>query len=258
MTIEDIKKHLTTTEFGKKIYAFESIDTTNTYAKTLALQGSNEGTLVIADDQLRGRGRLGRTWFSEKGKNLTFSFIVKPNIPPQSIGVLSLYAGVSVAAAIREVTGITPECKWPNDVFINGKKVCGILSEGIFTQDKLSAVVIGIGLNVNQSEFPSEIRETATSLMLAAGKVFDRFQVLATVLEHLESLYDNIQSNRINKILSLWNRYNRMFGKYISVSYQNTVIRGIAKQLADDGGLIIQVNRDEQKVMAADVTIIKE
>src|SRR5207249_3640832 len=119
--------HLSTRIFGKKIYCLDVIDSTNNYAKALASQEAEEGTVVVAEYQGAGRGRFGRTWVSAPGQNLTFSVIIRPSMPPQGIGVISLYAGLAVANAVHELCGVAPTCKWPNDVLLNDKKICGIL-----------------------------------------------------------------------------------------------------------------------------------
>ncbi len=257
MTEHDIKQHLRTKTFGKNIFCFDSIDSTNTYAKKLLSQDIEEGTLVIAEEQSAGRGRFDRTWHSSSGKNLTFSVIIRPNIIPQRIGILSLYAGLAVTEAVQELSHISPTCKWPNDVLLNGKKLCGILSEAVFSDAQISAVIIGIGLNVNQTEFPDTLASTATSMVLECNKMFDRFHVLAKVLEKLEHLYAFIQTHHLEDILQRWQSHSIMLGKEVTISQQGQLVKGIAKAIDTDGGLIISVNGTEKKVAAGDVTILQ-
>ena len=257
MTEKDILQHLRTKTFGKTIYVFDTIDSTNTFAKSLAQQDFDVGTLVIAEEQTKGRGRFGRSWHSQKEKNLTFSLLIKPTITPKQIGILSLYGGLAVVEAIKKIAHITPDCKWPNDVLLKGKKVCGILSESVVSQNKLAAVILGIGLNVNQTEFPPEIRRTAASLLLSTGKSIDRFQVLSAVLEQLELFYEKIQSGKLNEIIQLWRQHTTMLGKQVTVDQQGKILKGTAKEVADDGGLILRSNGIDIKVLAGDVTIIQ-
>ena len=127
LTADELRPYIKTTTFGRKIYAFESIDSTNTFAKSLIEESTAEGSLVIAEEQTAGKGRQGRTWISERGKNLTFSLIVKPKVSSKLLGFLPLCAGVAITEAIFSSSGIAAQCKWPNDVLINGRKVCGIL-----------------------------------------------------------------------------------------------------------------------------------
>ena len=257
MTEHDIKQHLRTKTFGRHIYCFDSIDSTNTYAKKLVSQDIEEGTLVIAEEQTAGRGRFDRTWHSSSGKNLTFSVIIRPNIIPQRIGILSLYAGLAVTEAVQELSNIPPACKWPNDVLVNGKKLCGILSEAVFSGTQISAVIIGIGLNVNQTEFPNALESTATSMTLECSKIFDRFHVLANVLEKLEHLYTFIQTNQLEEILQRWQSHTIMFGKEVTIKQHGQRVNGIAQAIDLNGALIISTNGTENKVVAGDVTILQ-
>jgi len=257
MREEDIRKYLTTETFGKVIYPFEVLDSTNTKAKALALDAADEGTMVISEEQTSGRGRMGRTWLSERGKNLTFSLIVRPRIPPQMVGLLSLCTGVAVARALSSAVQVSVTCKWPNDLQVEGKKCCGILSEGLFVESTLSAVVIGIGLNVNQIEFPDELHDHATSLALQAGHNLDRFKLLAIMLREIELEYGKIQSASFDGILDEWMRYSPMMGKEITIQQKGKSIHGIASRLAPDGGLIVQTKAEEVKFLAGDVKVIE-
>ena len=256
MTEDQIRPCLKTKRFGQTIYTFDTIDSTNAYAKSLISRGCSEGTLVIAEEQSQGRGRAGRSWFSEKGNNLTFSIILKPKIRPDSIGIISLYASLAVAQSIEKITHLIPECKWPNDVLLSGKKVCGILSEGVFDGGQLSYTIMGIGMNVNQTVFPDEIKTTATSLSLCAGINYDRLQVLAVVIEQLEILYEKILLRQLGEILVSWKKYCNFFGKKIMVDQRGTAVSGTAITIGDDGGLILQVDGIEKKILAGDITIL--
>ncbi|MBI3766348.1 MAG: biotin--[acetyl-CoA-carboxylase] ligase [Ignavibacteriales bacterium] len=164
MLKEEIRLSTQSKIIGKNIHTFDLLDSTNLKAKSLLQEGEEEGTIVIAEEQTAGRGRMGRSWVSERGKNLTFSVVLKPQISPESIGIVSLYGGLAVAEAIQDQSHLHPECKWPNDVLLNGKKCCGILSEAVFKQGSLVGVVMGIGINVNQRVFTRELRATATSV----------------------------------------------------------------------------------------------
>ena len=256
MTEHEIRNCLSTSVFGRKIYAFETIDSTNTFARSLISNGGQEGTLVVSEEQTAGHGRFGRPWISERGKSLTFSVLLRPSIPADRLGILSLLAALAVARAIHELTSLRPDCKWPNDVLLNGKKVCGILSEGTSTGNSLSGVVVGIGLNVNQSVFPAEIQETATSLLSEAGGPVDRIRLLGLVMHHLELCYRHIQSRDTGRIIALWQEWSTMIGKPVSVSRDGESIQGIAGALHQDGSLLLRTNGNELKILAGDVTVI--
>jgi len=255
MNNQEIQSYIRTKIFGSEIFAFDLIDSTNLKAKALAREGASEGTIVIAEEQTAGRGRFSRAWFSERGKNLTFSLIIKPKIKNEYNGILSLYAGLAVAQAIQNILHTTPKCKWPNDVLLGDKKVCGILSEAILMNDIPEAIIIGIGINVNQTYFPEEIKQTATSLSLYAGKQFNRFEVLAAVLERLENLYGDIQKGLLINILDGWKHYCSMFGKEISINQSGQLTKGIAIGLDNDGGLLMQTKNGKIKILAGDVTL---
>jgi len=242
--------------FGKKVIHLDTTESTNSYAASLLANGTEEGTVVLAEEQTAGRGRSGRVWSSEKGKNLTFSIILKPKVPPASIGVISLYAALGVAEAVRDITGKPAHCKWPNDVLIDGRKLCGILSESNIEGEKLSSVVVGIGLNVNQTEFPADIKPPPTSLRLAAGKTFDRISVLSSVLDRLEKRYEDLQSQRFDVIIRAWESLATMMGSEIQVATHEGVLRGVASGIAEDGGLIVRTNGTDRKILAGDITII--
>lgn len=242
-------------KFGNNLFYFDKIDSTNIKAKQLLEENVAEGTIVIAEEQTAGRGRLNRKWISESQKNLTFSVIIKPSISPEHIGILSIYAGLAVAEALKKMFNIIPVCKWPNDVYQNGKKVCGILSEAVFKNDKLYGVVIGIGINVNQSVFPDELMEKATSIRNITGKEQNRFELLNSVLERLECYYENIQTGELKNIMERWKENSTMFEKEVIVNQNGNMLTGTAVRLADDGGLIINTNNGEVKVLAGDVSI---
>ena len=253
MTTQEIQPYITSKIFGKNIFAYDVIDSTNIKAKSLIQHG--EGVVVIAEEQTTGRGRLGRSWISEPKKNLTFSIIIKPKILPNRIGIISLYAGLSVAEAMKEITKLNPVCKWPNDVLLDGKKFCGILSEAVFKGNVLDSIIIGIGINVNQSDFPRELQLTATSLFISSGKEFDRFKVLASILEKLERNYALIQGGELNDVLQKWKKNTTMFGKEITINQNGCPITGIVERIDDDGGLILCTNKGEEKFLAGDITL---
>jgi BirA family biotin operon repressor/biotin-[acetyl-CoA-carboxylase] ligase len=160
-----------------------------------------------------------------------------------------------VASALTTLASVHPQCKWPNDVLINRKKCCGILSETTFADGKISYVVIGIGVNINQQEFPPELASPATSLFLETRKSFDRALVLATILEQMELMYPLIISGRSSDIISQWQKHTTMFGNEVTINHNGHILRGTAVRLAEDGGLIIATQSGETKVLAGDVSL---
>ena len=251
-----LRKGLKTRVFGNKIYTFDTIDSTNNCAKAVAGVGAVEGTVVIAEQQTAGRGRLGRTWQANPNENLTFSIILRPKVNPDSLNLLPLYVAVALAQAIERTTGLKVECKWPNDLLIDKKKVAGILIEGSIKQNQVEYVVIGIGINVNQQSFAGELAPKATSLRLSSGKEIERTMLFRESLLILESTYAGVSSTGFQSILPQWLSRSTMINKPISVSQQGNLISGVVKGLSRDGGLILQSGGAEKTLFAGDVTIV--
>lgn len=254
MTEEKIRPHIRSKIFGKKIFYQEKIDSTNSKAKELLRDGGANGTVVIAGEQSAGRGRMNRRWLSEPKKNLTFSVIFRADIPPEKIGLISIYAGLSVSEALKE---IYPEmnfvCKWPNDIQINGKKICGILSESAFESNSFLGAVIGVGLNVNQKSFPGELDGRATSLSLLAGGEQDLFGILGGLLGRMEYNYDFIRSGDYSSIIGRFTKNSAMFGREVEIENGGKTVRGTARRLDDDGSLIVSTGAGEQRIIAGEL-----
>lgn len=255
-TEKALRKGLRTRVFGNKIYTFDTIDSTNNCAKAVAGCGAEEGTVVIAEKQTAGRGRLGRLWQANPNENLTFSIVLRPKLSAEAVNLIPLYVAVGVARAVERVTRISVDCKWPNDLLVNGKKFAGILIEGSFKQNTVESVIVGIGINVNQQSFPPDLQNKATSLRLETNKKIDRRALLSETLASLEELYKTINSNEIQSIIALWLSRSTMINKPISVSQQGNVISGIVKGLSKEGALVLQSNGTEKKLFAGDVTIV--
>ncbi len=255
INVSHLNKGLKTRSFGRKVYSFGSIDSTNNCARTMANAWAPEGTLVVAEFQTEGKGRLGRSWNSNAEQNLTFSIVLRPGVTSEVLNLLPLLAGVAVAEAIREVSGQEVECKWPNDLLIGGRKVCGILMEGALRENGLEFVVAGFGINVNQMEFPQEIAGRATSLRLTCGREFNREDLLRSVLQHFERLYRAGREEQFVSIPRLWAEHTRMLGKPLEVRSNESTLSGIAVRIAPDGGLVVDTGGSEQTIYAGDVTI---
>ena len=251
-----LKKKLNGRKFGSKIYAFDTIDSTNNCARALAGCWAEEGTLVFAERQTAGKGRLGRSWLANPYENLTFSLVLRPTLPPEALNLLPLYAAVAVAEAIEHETGLSVECKWPNDLLIGGKKSAGILLEGSLKEEGLDYVVLGIGVNVNQTLFPDDIARGATSLKMEAGREIDRVLLLREILKTLETRYTAIMKKGFHNLLPLWLSRTTMLNKEISVTQNGTVISGIVKGLSPEGALILDAGGTEKTLFAGDVTIL--
>jgi BirA family biotin operon repressor/biotin-[acetyl-CoA-carboxylase] ligase len=239
------------------IYRLDKVDSTNAHLLRLAEEGFPEGTLVVADEQSAGRGRFGRIWESEPQANLLFSLLLRPHfLQRDEVFILTFAAAVSVAEAIEEIARVKSGLKWPNDVLLDGKKVCGILLESNFDSNRLSHVVLGIGLNVNQQEFPPSISGRATSLLLSTGKKFDRDELLFSVLGNLSSDYETLQRRDFYSIMKKWRDRSVLFGKKIVVSLAGKMFEGICDDVTDDGALVLQSDDGSKKFTAGEVTIL--
>jgi BirA family transcriptional regulator, biotin operon repressor / biotin---[acetyl-CoA-carboxylase] ligase len=255
---EELQNGLHTFIFGKKIFTYDSIDSTNTCAKTLASTGAEEGTVVMAEYQTAGHGRLGRTWQAESGSNLLFSTIIRPKLEINKIGLLPFFAAAGVALALETVTGARCECKWPNDVLLNGKKCCGILLESSFQHNVLDYAVMGIGVNINQKVFGGDLKDRATSLSQECGREFDRRDVFHRIMTSLELLYSEVKIGNFEITLNEWKTRTTMFGKQVTLTQAGVRLHGRAITLSADGGLVLATPDGQQVCYAGDVTFTIE
>ena len=253
---------------GRRLHFFDSIDSTNAAAAGLAGKDAAEGTVVIADAQTGGKGRLGRSWVSPPGVNLYLSVILRPQKPASAVPPLSLLAAVAVAEAIVQQTRLAPSIKWPNDVLVSGKKVCGILTEMQATGPRLRSVVVGIGVNINAplAAFPEELQERASSLFLLRGEPVDRAVFTVSLLTHLEKLYRLWLEKGFPAIGAAWEGYaSELLGKSITVTAPEGIISGTARGLDRDGALLVETVIPEgqgtqphrvRRILAGEVTVV--
>ncbi len=225
---------------GKEHVYLEEVDSTNTYAKAVAEQ-MPDGTVVLSNGQTAGKGRLGRLWDSAGGKGIWMSVILKPAIQMSEAIMLTHMAGAAVCHALCDA-GFEARIKWPNDIVINGRKVCGILAEMDGEPDLLRYVVMGIGVNINHQEadFPEELKDKAISLMLASSQIADRNRILRGILEQLDYYYGCIMQNNTQGILSYCKSRSATLNQEVQVIGRNGVIVGEALDLTDRGGLLIK------------------
>lgn len=199
-----VRAELGDAAIGREIVHYFRIGSTNAVALNLAAEGADHGTVVVAEEQTAGRGRLGRAWFSEKSSGIYASIILRPPLSPAAAPVLTLMAGLAAHKAVSAATGLTVDIRWPNDLLVNGKKVCGILTEMSAELDRLHAVVLGIGINVNHSLMPPELENIATSLRMEAHRAISRIQVLAALLRELDRHYQLLLKSGNKAITERW------------------------------------------------------
>lgn len=257
----EIQLGLQTVSLGRNIHFEESIPSTQKIAHRLAYEGAEEGTLVVAEEQTAGRGRLDRTWFSPKYTGVWMSLIVRPEIPPPNAPQLTLLTAVAVVQGIQETTGLEPDIKWPNDILIHGKKVVGILTELQAEADRINSVIIGIGINVNQEleHFPEPINMTASSLSIEAGKKINRAELIQAILLKFEKLYREYLSSGFQVVKLLWESYAVSIGKQIVARTLTESIEGVAMGITDDGVLMLKsADGTMHHIHSADIQLKKD
>lgn len=258
---DEIKHHLNTKQLGQRIRYFESVTSTQEIAHRVALEeDASEGEIIIAEEQLNGKGRLGRTWYSPKGTGIWMSIILRPQIPPHHAPQLTLLAAVSVVNAIQRVTGIHADIKWPNDILVNGKKVVGILTELQAEADRVKTVIIGLGINVNteQSFFPTILREKASSLRIENGNKVNRAILVRAILEEMEKLYYSYLDEGFLVIKTLWEGFAASIGKTITARTLKGELVGVAKGITDEGSLLLETSDGQiHNLYSADIDISK-
>ena len=256
LTPSEVKPLLTTKWMGKTIHYFHSIDSTNSKAYQLALQGAEEGEVVIAESQVKGRGRLGRHWFSPSFLNLYLSVILRPQIPPHQASLITLMAAVATANAIQRYSGLLPLIKWPNDILLRNRKVAGLLNEIHSETDRIHFVVLGIGVNLNMDGkmFSKEIRGVATSLKREMGQTISRKAFLHSLLEELERWYTIFLKEGGATVLKAWRDRAKIKGRRVRVASFGETLSGVAVDVDSDGALILKTKNGRQKrIVAGDV-----
>ncbi|WP_042457784.1 bifunctional biotin--[acetyl-CoA-carboxylase] synthetase/biotin operon repressor [Neobacillus dielmonensis] len=258
ITADEIRLGLTTQFIGKNIHYQESVESTQLIAHKLTAENVSEGTVVIAEEQLSGKGRLNRKWHSPKYTGIWMSLILRPNIALNKAPQLTLLTAVAIVQAIEEVTGLTPVIKWPNDILINGRKVTGILTELQAEADRIHSIIVGIGINVNQKleDFPVELQSTASSLYIESGKTISRSALIRSIFSCFERLYLLYLKQGFYPIKVLWEGYAVSIGNVIKARTLTNVIEGKALGITDEGVLLLEdLSGTIHHVYSADIEI---
>jgi BirA family transcriptional regulator, biotin operon repressor / biotin---[acetyl-CoA-carboxylase] ligase len=243
---------------GRDIRVFEETTSTNDVIEKLARDGVKEGAVVFAESQTKGRGRLGRKWLSPTHKGLWFSILLRPELRPQETTQLTVASATALRRAIKTVTGLSADIKWPNDLLIGGKKVVGILTEMSAEVDRVRHVILGIGVDVNQdaAEFPAELRKIATSLKIETGGEISRAELAVEILRELDVDYARICGGDFSGLADEWEAGCATIGKNVSVQTGVQKIRGCAEALDDDGALLVRTEHGHlERVIGGDVTL---
>lgn len=260
VTENEISLGLSTKFIGHSIHYLDSTDSTQKVAHQLSQEGCPEGTIVIAEEQKNGRGRLTRHWHSPKYTGVWMSIVLRPTLPPQKAPQFTLITAIAVVQAIEELTSVLPEIKWPNDILINGKKVTGILTELQADVDKINSIIIGIGINVNQqlTDFPDELQSIATSLAIESGRKITRAKLIQCILTKLEKYYHLYLEKGFAPLKILWESYAISIGKEIVARTVTGSITGRAIGITEEGILKIEDHSGlTHEIYSADIEIKK-
>lgn len=245
---------------GRTLHTFKTVQSTNDLAGQYAESGAPEGTVVTAEQQTKGRGRLGRIWFSPSGTGIYVSIILRPNLPPDAAPGLSVMTALALAETLTPYEPGLVQIKWPNDVLINGRKTAGILTELSAERRKVNHVIVGVGINVNQQPgmFPPEIRPLATSLRRELHHKVDRPALLRAFLYRLEREYDLYLKSRLKKSHARLRKYSSLINHQITIQSGQTRTSGLVTDIDLDGRLVLKTDSGLQTVVAGEVTVVKE
>ncbi|GAA5818191.1 MAG: biotin--[acetyl-CoA-carboxylase] ligase [Methanobrevibacter sp. CfCl-M3] len=257
--VEQIKANLKNKFIGQKIYAFQEVDSTNTVAKFLAGSGIEEGTIVIARSQIKGKGRRGKKWESPLG-GIWLSIILRPEISPQQAALITLGAGVAVTKAIRKFD-VDARIKWPNDVLVDDKKIAGILTEANSKSRRLEYVVVGIGIdsNLDSSSISKKSKIKATTLKEELKKEINEANFISTLLEEFEDVYKDFENKDFEEILYKWRNLSQTIGSYVVIEQPfGEVLKGYVVGINNGGSLILELNTGELKKIISGESHIAE
>lgn len=253
---EEIVPRLNTGIIGQEFYHLKNVDSTNRYAKQLMEKNPKEGTVILSEIQTFGRGRKSRPWISSKD-GLWFSVILFPHLSPQQAMYVTMTASIAIVQAIQTICGLDAEIKWPNDILIRGKKVCGILTEIDAEIDQVNYSIIGIGMNVN-NKLSDELKEKAISLQMVKKTRIDRKDLLCSILEHFDTLYIRLKDKRLDEIKKKWLSSSKMIGKNIIVHGEKESISGTVMGIDDQGCLLLKDHEGMKQIVTGDIEYIKK
>ena len=258
LNLSTLQHSLKTRVMGKTVLFLRKVNSTNLWAKRLARSGAQEGTIAVAESQSSGRGRLDRRWYSPVG-GLWFSVVLRPQIYASEVSQLTVVTALSVIQTLRDLYGLEAHAKWPNDVLVNGRKICGILGEANSEANKVSFVIMGIGLNANfdvDKALPESIAASATSLETEIGHKVDLERLLTTLLKRFESDYDIHARRGFSCVVAEWKEHANFLGREVDVIDQQRTFRGIAEDVDANGALTLRLKDGTLKsFQSADVSL---
>ena len=259
LTQAEIESQMNTKWAGKNVIYYDEIDSTNTRAKDLGDKGDkkNNGTLFVADRQVAGKGRRGRAWESPSGSSISMTILLHPDILPNKASELTLIMALAVEEGVEKVTGLKPGIKWPNDIVLSGKKICGILTEMSTEISYINYVIIGVGINVNMESFPDEIRDVATSLKIESGSEVKRASLIAAIMESFEKFYEIfLETQDLSGVVDHYNSLLLNKNQKVRVLEPGHEYEAMALGISSSGELIVRLeDGEEREVYAGEVSV---
>ena len=257
LRFQEIKAAIPGGLLGGEIRVFDTIDSTNEEAKRAALSGAPDGSLYVADNQSKGKGRRGRNWVSPKGKDIFFTLLLRPDLAPEDASMLTLVAALAGVNAAGRYTGADFQIKWPNDIIINGKKICGILTEMSLEMSEIDYVIVGIGWNLNRTEFDEDIKSMASSVLLETGHPVNRAGFLAVFVEEFMALYSRFLEQRdLGFCMGDYNRRLINIGREVKVIQKQEEFIYLSKGINERGELLVEDKQGNQKtILSGEVSV---
>jgi biotin-[acetyl-CoA-carboxylase] ligase BirA-like protein len=257
INLEKFQESLSTKRFGRRVFFSRKIKSTSDWAKKLAKMGAEEGTVTVAETQTAGRGRLGREWASPRG-GLWFSIVLRPKVKASEATKLVFVASLAVVRVLHQKCKLETETKWPNDVLVNGKKICGILAETTTKTGNVGSVVLGVGVNANfrvEDALPAMVKATATSIQSELGRKIRLESLFKWLLEEIEATYDGCVEAGFASVLEEWKGYARFLGHSVVVTDGGERLNGLALDVDLEGALILRLqNETRKRILVGDVT----
>ena len=256
MTTDDILSGLQNRTIGRQLQIYDQVNSTNDLALQHGIDGAQEGTLILAESQTQGRGRHGRKWLAPPRSSILASVILRHRLRADQVGLPNLIGAVAIATAIDEVTDLSAQIKWPNDVLIQGKKVSGVLTELEYDRHRQPFFVMGFGVNVNtkREDLPEELRASATSLQIESNREISRVAFLQAILHRLEENYLRLKHNDTEPIIATANGLLHLSGNWIQLQTAKEIFRGQVDEIDRDGGLLLRdMNRKRRKFLVGEV-----
>ena len=257
LTAVKLRRQIGESITGKEIKCYDEVDSTNNEAKRLGENGAPSGVLVTAEFQTAGKGRRGRFWVSQRGSGIWMSFLLRPKILPAGASMLTLTAALAVVKGIKESCGLATQIKWPNDIVSGGKKLCGILTEMSAEPEHIHYVVIGIGINAGQEEFPEELKKKATSLYLETGIGIDRSEVLAAVVHAMDEYYRIfLETGDLSRLKAEYEKHLVNLGQEVVVTAASGDDRGVCLGIDKTGELLLQMeDKTIKRIVSGEVSV---